>query len=78
MICLGQCDDEFTSALVACVDTNTRINESFRIHQRYQLKQEIGLRLEEIWCLASNGSLKFLGVLSRNAIPALGFTPVFY
>ena len=78
VIRLRERDDELACALVAGVHIDTRLLQPLRIHQRYQLEEKVGLRLEQIGGLPLDSRLEFLSRGARNAVPRLRLAPVHY
>ena len=76
MISLGERDHEFPGTLVASIHPYTLVRQALRAHKCDKLKEEVGLRLEQIWRFFLDSRLKFFGVISWNSIPRLCFTPV--
>ena len=78
VIRLRERDDELACALVAGIYVDTRLLQPLRIHQRYQLEEKVGLRLEQVGGLPLDGRLEFLSRGARNAVPRLRLAPVHY
>ena len=78
MVRFGERNHEFSCALVAGIDANSSLFDALRIHKGDQLEKEVRLRFKKIWRLAPHGGFKFLGVVTRNAVPSLRLTPVHY
>jgi hypothetical protein len=78
VISLRERDYKFPGTLVAGINPHTLVRQALRTHERDELEEKVRLRLEQVGRLFFNGSLKFLGVISRNSIPRFCFTPVHF
>ena len=78
VISLGERNYEFPGTLVAGINPHTLVRQALRTHERDELEEKVRLRLEQVGRLFFNGRLEFLGVISRNSIPRLCFTPVHF
>lgn len=78
MIGLREGDDEFAGSLVTCIDIHTAFLQPSGVHKGDKLKEEIRLCLKKIWCFTPDSSLKFVCIISRNAIPRFGLSPMHY
>lgn len=76
MVCLGKRDHELARILVGHADLDPGFNESLRAHEGHELEEEIWLRLEQIWGLLLDRSLKLFRIRGGYAVPRLGHAPM--
>ena len=78
MISLGKRNYKLPCTLVASVDPHTLVRQALRTHERDELEEKVRLRFEQVRGLFLNSRLEFLGVIPRDSIPGLCFTPVHF
>lgn len=69
-------DDEFAGTLVTCKDRHSALFQLRGIHERHELEEEIGLCFEKIRSFSLDRSLKFVCIVSGDAIPRFRLPPM--
>lgn len=78
VVSLRERNDEFTCPLITPINSDTCICHSLRVHQSDQLEEKIRLSLKEVGSFSFDRCLEFVGIISRNTVPRLRFTPMHY
>jgi hypothetical protein len=76
VISLGKGNYKLPSTLVAGINPYALVRQALGTHERDKLEKKVWLSLKQVGCLFLNGRLELLGIIPRNSIPRLCFTPV--